>query len=343
MALTITHAHRISTLVTEPFGGLLASFQLALEAEGKSPKTLDNYSRAVVQFADWLRSQKLRDDDVTTVTAADVRGWLVSLQGKVAPSTEVRNYSGLRQFLGWCVREDELDTSPMVNIKPPKVPEPRTEMLTNEQTKALLAECAGKEFTSRRDTAIILLLADTGMRRSELANLATEDLDLRGRVVAVEGKGDASHRKPGKPSVTDSSPRHGNDSVTCRPTSWPTEPSICGARSTPGWRSRVPGLVGLGRPVRHDRPPGRSSTGEVRSRAVTPGPGNVDHLTQGLDAVKVTDLTSETVYVVHVHSGVLGWRRLYITEDSAWRYADRMQRRGHQSEVTRAVLIGGAS
>jgi Phage integrase family len=83
----------------------------------------------------------------------------------------------------------------MVNIKPPKVPEPRTEMLTKEQTKALLAECAGKEFTSRRDTAIILLLADTGMRRSELANLTTEDLDLRGRVVAVEGKGDASHRK----------------------------------------------------------------------------------------------------------------------------------------------------
>jgi site-specific recombinase XerC len=97
--------------------------------------------------------------------------------------------------LPWCVREGELDTSPMENIKPPKVPEPRTEMLTKEQTKALLASCAGKDLISRRDTAIILLLADTGMRRSELANLTTEDLDLRGRVVAVEGKGDASHRK----------------------------------------------------------------------------------------------------------------------------------------------------
>jgi hypothetical protein len=31
-------AHRIINAVTEPFGGLLASFQLALEAEGKSPK-----------------------------------------------------------------------------------------------------------------------------------------------------------------------------------------------------------------------------------------------------------------------------------------------------------------
>jgi site-specific recombinase XerD len=179
--------------VIDPFNGLLASFQLALEAEGKSPKTLDNYARAVVQFAAWLRDRGLVDD-VATVTAVDVRGWLVSLQGRVAPSTEYRNYSGCRQFFAWCVREGELDVSPMENIKPPKVPEPRTVMLTQEQTKALLALCAGKDFTSRRDTAIVLLLADTGMRRSELANLTTEDLDLRARLVAVEGKGDASHR-----------------------------------------------------------------------------------------------------------------------------------------------------
>ncbi|HET6921347.1 MAG TPA: hypothetical protein VFI46_18075 [Jiangellaceae bacterium] len=110
------------------------------------------------------------------MTAADVRGWLISLHGRVAPSTEYRNYSGLRQFFAWAVREDELEVSPMVNIKPPKVPEPRTEMLTREQTKALLAECAGKDFTSRRDTAIVLLLADTGMRRMELVSCASSSL-----------------------------------------------------------------------------------------------------------------------------------------------------------------------
>jgi integrase/recombinase XerC len=176
------------------FGGLLASFQLALEAEGKSPKTLDNYSRAVAAFAEHLHSLG-QGDDVTEIRADDVRRFLVGLRGKVAPSTEYRNYSGLRQFFAWCVREDELDASPMANIRPPKVPEPRTEMLTDAQLKALLAGCAGKDFTSRRDMAIISLLADTGMRRMELANLTVDDLDLHARVVAVEGKGDAGHRK----------------------------------------------------------------------------------------------------------------------------------------------------
>jgi site-specific recombinase XerD len=174
--------------VTEPFGGLLASFQLALEAENKSPKTVENYSYAVEQFADHLRAGDLVDD-VTTVTADDVRRWLTSLQGRVAPSTEYRNYSGLRQFFRWCVAEGELDASPLANVRPPKVPEPRTEMLTRDQMRALLADCSGRDLVSRRDTAIILLFADTGVRLSELANLTTEDVDLRARVAYVVGKG----------------------------------------------------------------------------------------------------------------------------------------------------------
>jgi integrase/recombinase XerC len=183
--LTITHSHPIINGVTEPFGGLLASFQLALEAENKSPKTVENYSYAVVQFADHLGDR----DVASTVTADDVRRWLTSLQGRVAPSTEYRNYSGLRQFFRWCVAEGELDVSPMVNVRPPKVPEPRTEMLTADQMRALLADCSGRDLVSRRDTAVVLLFADTGIRLSELANLTTDDVDLRARIAHVVGKG----------------------------------------------------------------------------------------------------------------------------------------------------------
>jgi integrase/recombinase XerC len=174
--------------VAEYFRGLLDSFTLALEAEGKSPKTVENYSRAVVAFARWLREHD-QADDVTTVRADDVRGWLVGLKGTVSPSTEYRNYSGCRQFFAWCAREGELEVSPMVNVRPPKVPEPRTVMLTADQMCALLADCSGKDFVSRRDTAIVMVLADTGMRRAELSALAVDDVDLRARVAYVVGKG----------------------------------------------------------------------------------------------------------------------------------------------------------
>jgi integrase len=42
---------------------------------------------------------------------------------------------------------------------------------------------------SRRDTAIILLLVDTGMRRAECVGITLDDLDLDQRIVRVPGKG----------------------------------------------------------------------------------------------------------------------------------------------------------
>ena len=162
-------------------------------------------------------------DDVTTVTANDVRRWLASLQGKVAPSTEYRNYSGLRRFFAWCVREGELDVSPMANVRLPKVPEPRTEMLTREQMRALLADCAGTDLVARRDTAIILLFADTGIRLSELANMTTADLHLRTRVARVVGKGRRErtiHTVPAPPSTRQVPTNRRHHARADRPNLW---------------------------------------------------------------------------------------------------------------------------
>lgn len=182
------------TLESDAFDGLLASFDLALETDGKSDKTRENYTRAVLKFAQWLRANEL-EDDVTKVKADDVRRWLTSQRGKVAESTEYRNYSGCRQFFKWCVAEGEIDITPMANVRAPKVSDQPTPMLTTDQIKALLKTCDGKDFVPRRDRAIIMLLIDTGMRRSEIGNLTVDAIDLKARTVDVVGKGDAENRK----------------------------------------------------------------------------------------------------------------------------------------------------
>jgi site-specific recombinase XerD len=55
--------------------------------------------------------------------------------------------------------------------------------------RELLGHCAGKDFTARRDTAILLLLVDTGIRAAELVDLQLGDVDLDLGVVVVLGKG----------------------------------------------------------------------------------------------------------------------------------------------------------
>ena len=63
-------------------------------------------------------------------------------------------------------------------------------MLSDTQVRALLRTCeGGKSFEEWRDLAIMRLLFDTGARRSELAYLSLDDVDLDNNLLRVLGKG----------------------------------------------------------------------------------------------------------------------------------------------------------
>jgi len=79
-------------------------------------KTVENVYRAVFAFSRWLEGHDLADD-VTTVRADDIRGWLASLRGKVSPSTEYPSYCRCRQCLAWWVRDSELENLPKVTSR----------------------------------------------------------------------------------------------------------------------------------------------------------------------------------------------------------------------------------
>jgi integrase len=55
--------------------------------------------------------------------------------------------------------------------------------------RRLLKACDGKGFDARRDTALIMLLLDTGARRDELVSRTLGDLDQDLDVLLVLGKG----------------------------------------------------------------------------------------------------------------------------------------------------------
>ena len=91
----------------------------------------------------------------------------------------------------------------MKRMKPPQLPEQPVEVVGPEHLARLLKTCEGRDFTSRRHTAIILLLVDTGMRRAEIVSITLEDIDLDQRIVWVLGKGRRPQALPigRKPSI----------------------------------------------------------------------------------------------------------------------------------------------
>lgn len=170
--------------------GLLTSWLLALEAEHKSPATLTNYRWAPLQFHTWLADTGRPTNDVADISPALVREWLAHLLTTRSDSTAAARYVGLRQWCHWLIAEGEVATDPMANVRKPSVGEKVAHVLSPDELTALLDTCAGPDFTSLRDRAIIMLFADTGMRLGALAGLKLPDVDLRERVAAIHTKGD---------------------------------------------------------------------------------------------------------------------------------------------------------
>jgi integrase len=74
-------------------------------------------------------------------------------------------------------------------MKRPMVPDKPVPIVPADGLKRLFRACAGNTFEARRDTALIMLLLDTGARRDEMAGLKRADVDLELDVLLVLGKG----------------------------------------------------------------------------------------------------------------------------------------------------------
>src|SRR5215216_2900703 len=174
-----------------PRGHLLVlnrSFRRTLEAENKSPRTIEAYTDAVRLLATHCQAHGhpiLADE----LLREHIQAFIADQLGRWKPATAHNRYGGLHAFFKWAMAEGDLDASPMDGMKPPQLPEQPVQVVRAEHLTRLLRTCEGRDFTSRRDTAIILLLVDTGMRRAECVGMTLDDVDLDQRIVWVLGKG----------------------------------------------------------------------------------------------------------------------------------------------------------
>jgi site-specific recombinase XerD len=169
-----------------------ASWRRTLRAQNRSPRTIETYLLAVNQFDTWL-GEVGGPSHSSDVERSDVEGFIEYVLSNRSPGTAKQRYMSLRGFFAWLVEEEEIDASPMEKMKPPKVEEKPPPILRPEELRALIDASSGSAFDDRRDASIVMLLADTGMRSSELVGLTVEDIELDLRVAHVIGKG-GKHR-----------------------------------------------------------------------------------------------------------------------------------------------------
>jgi len=166
---------------------LLRSWTRSLRARNLSAATIATYREAARQLIAHV------DHDggaaAADVRQADVEEFVAHLAETRSASTASVRYRALQQWFRWMVDEEEIERSPMERMRAPLIPDAPVPLLERDDARRLLKSCEGKDFVSRRDTAMIRLFLDTGMRLSELSNLRVSDLELDQDVALVLGKG----------------------------------------------------------------------------------------------------------------------------------------------------------
>jgi site-specific recombinase XerD len=175
--------------------GMVASFGRHLRASNLASRTVETYMEASTGFQRFL-IQRGMPTDVAGIRREHVEAFIEDLLNRWKPATANNRYRALSALFKFLVEEGEIRESPMVRMRPPKVPEQAPAVLTEAQLRDLLEACSGTSFDERRDSALIRVFIDTGARLAEVGGLRwtpsdteSNDVDLDQGLIRVTGKG----------------------------------------------------------------------------------------------------------------------------------------------------------
>src|SRR5215469_4119183 len=128
---------------------LLLSWQLVLESDNRSPKTIKSYTASVRSLAKYLREQGM-PDDIETIDAPQIREFLGSERERTSPAFAQQHYRNLHVFFRWIEAEGERSApNPMAGVSKPQVPESVKPFFDQNELSKLLTACLGQDFEAR--------------------------------------------------------------------------------------------------------------------------------------------------------------------------------------------------
>ena len=152
-----------------------------------SDNTVASYLRDIHQYASYLTSIGVEVLDAAQETVSDYMQWLHA-HGK-SPATVSRSLASLKSLYLFALNEDEIDQTPVRNIKLEKAEKKLPQILTGKEVELLLEQPKSTDMKGCRDKAMLEILYATGIRVSELIGLNVDDVNLAGSFIRCEGGG----------------------------------------------------------------------------------------------------------------------------------------------------------
>jgi site-specific recombinase XerD len=193
-----------------PLEKLVLQYEAFNRSEGKTPKTVRWYNSCLGQFVDYLRSQNIVPVLANVDTEA-VREYILHLQkrkryndhpftpkqGEMLSAVSIQCYvRAIKTFFNWLYKEGYTRENKLERLKQPKAPRKLIDPLTEAEIAVILSSIDAQTSWGARNTAIVLLMLDTGLRFTELLTLDMKDLHLEESYLKVMGKGQTVHLNP---------------------------------------------------------------------------------------------------------------------------------------------------
>lgn len=175
---------------------MAASWLRSLRARNASERTVTIYGNAAQKFGQYLLEdyEPAAEDarpapaELEEIHREHIEAFIVATMRRTSPGNAHVYFRSLKTMFTWLVDEEELDRHPMRTMKPPALPEVEVPIIQDGDLSKLFRACRGKSYEERRDTALLLLFLDTGVRLSECTDRRVADLDLDLCVLRVLGK-----------------------------------------------------------------------------------------------------------------------------------------------------------
>lgn len=176
------------------------------ELKGNSPETIKYYRRVIGYFIDFYGDKYTCD-----IQLQDLKNYLLDLRSrnkmenhpfkpkndKKIKSVSIQSYiRGLRVFLKWMQGEGYISENLHEQFKLPKATKKVIEILSDDEIQSLMSSMKQNTELGLRNSCIVALMLDCGLRRNEVLSLDYDKLHLNQGVLKAYGKGDKERIVP---------------------------------------------------------------------------------------------------------------------------------------------------
>ncbi|MCB9256609.1 MAG: tyrosine-type recombinase/integrase [Chitinophagales bacterium] len=174
---------------------MLSSFLSYLKNEKRySPNTILAYKKDIEQCELYLSSLS---KNWQNCKSRDLRLWLMELNAKLEAKSVNRKISSVKSFFKFLQLNAMVDQNPAKNLAVLKLPLRTPNFVEEKELQALIASFkVGDNYLLARNYLIFELFYWTGMRRSELIHLKSQNFDPMSKSVKVLGKGKKERKIP---------------------------------------------------------------------------------------------------------------------------------------------------